>query len=409
MSKALFICFHHSPDDARLYHRQAKLLLQELEGLEVAFLYNHKRALLSSTRQGLKQNISIIEAPEFQKKSLLYRLGRQQYSSRYDKWLTKIRRRGLGLWFHVAGLISLFRQAVSYQPTIIQASDVRELVYSVILSLRTNARLIYDVHEETFEFIYEVVNQMSVTGRVKAYIYEAIEFIALRLCSAVYCVTKDIWSTIRAISPQKEQVYMLHNYLPPKLVPQHCNHHQGNKLRLIYAGSVNTYRGVIETCEYIKTFNSETDQNPTVILDIYAPYSRLLKPYEDDPNIQLMGTVGFSELLNLMSEYDVGTCLLLPIEKYKHSIPMKNFEYMAVGLPVITSNFGQCKKYITLAESGIMIDPRSYDQFKAAILRLKDPAVRRKYGQNGITYTQRNEAVTLEFSQYVEQFKRTTS
>jgi glycosyltransferase involved in cell wall biosynthesis len=60
---------------------------------------------------------------------------------------------------------------------------------------------------------------------------------------------------------------------------------------------------------------------------------------------------------------------------------------MAVGLPVITSNFGNMRKYMEEAKGGICIDPESYDDFENAIMKLFDVETRKKLGENGIRYT----------------------
>ena len=68
---------------------------------------------------------------------------------------------------------------------------------------------------------------------------------------------------------------------------------------------------------------------------------------------------------NLEDGYEIsrrcvaGLAILKPIGNYVKSYPTKVFEYMAVGLPVVTSNFSLYKQIVEDNEVGWCVDPNS--------------------------------------------------
>ena len=63
----------------------------------------------------------------------------------------------------------------------------------------------------------------------------------------------------------------------------------------------------------------------------------------------------------------VGLSVLKPIQNYILSYSTKIFEYMAIGMPVITSNFPLYKEVVEKYECGFCIDPYSPKDLADAI------------------------------------------
>ena len=74
---------------------------------------------------------------------------------------------------------------------------------------------------------------------------------------------------------------------------------------------------------------------------------------------------------------------------------------MSVGLPIITSNFGNLKTYILESNAGICINPQSYDEFKKAIMEMFNPSTRQKYGKNGLNWIQNKGLFRNEAKNYI--------
>lgn len=85
-----------------------------------------------------------------------------------------------------------------------------------------------------------------------------------------------------------------------------------------------------------------------------------------------------------LNESMAGLVTLHPITNYLDSLPVKMFEYMAAGLPVIASNFPLWKEIVETNQCGLCIDPLDPHAIAGAIDYLtKHPEEAERMGRNG--------------------------
>lgn len=102
------------------------------------------------------------------------------------------------------------------------------------------------------------------------------------------------------------------------------------------------------------------------------------------------GSVDFLGMLNrdgvkeVLAKSKVGMVTLLPTPNILDSQPIKLFEYMAAGLPVIASDFPLWRKIVDDAECGICVDPHDSLAISDAVKRImENPDVAMKMGISG--------------------------
>ena len=71
-----------------------------------------------------------------------------------------------------------------------------------------------------------------------------------------------------------------------------------------------------------------------------------------------------------------GLVVLQPTRAYRESLPVKMFEYMAAGIPVIASNFEPWRRVLTEFDCGICVDPTDPGEVAAAIRELDSDRAR---------------------------------
>jgi glycosyltransferase involved in cell wall biosynthesis len=80
----------------------------------------------------------------------------------------------------------------------------------------------------------------------------------------------------------------------------------------------------------------------------------------------------------------VGVALLAPIPNYLESYPTKMFEYMALGLPVVVSNFPLYRGIVEEHAAGLCVDPLEPAAVADAVRRLmSDPREAQAMGRRG--------------------------
>jgi glycosyltransferase involved in cell wall biosynthesis len=93
-----------------------------------------------------------------------------------------------------------------------------------------------------------------------------------------------------------------------------------------------------------------------------------------------------------------GLVTLQPLRNYIEAMPIKLFEYMAAGLPVIASDFPLWKDIVIGNKCGICVNPTRPEEIAAAIEHLiRDRSAARRMGQNG------RDAVETKYNWKVEE------
>jgi glycosyltransferase involved in cell wall biosynthesis len=95
----------------------------------------------------------------------------------------------------------------------------------------------------------------------------------------------------------------------------------------------------------------------------------------------LTGWLSHAEVAALVREFDVA---LAPYSRPQHDFyfsPLKLFEYMACGVPVVAAALGQIEEVVRDGETGLLYPPGQQDALLAACDRLlSDPDLRRRLG-----------------------------
>lgn len=100
--------------------------------------------------------------------------------------------------------------------------------------------------------------------------------------------------------------------------------------------------------------------------------------------IRYIGQVDREKVNELYGNSMVGMLLYQPANNHFEAQPIKMFEYMAAGLPVIASDFPLWKKIIEQNKCGICVDCQNPTEVKDAIIvLLNNPEESERMGRRG--------------------------
>lgn len=293
-----------------------------------------------------------------------------------DKCLVHQSRRVLGipglsaLFFY----IKFFRFAIKYRSVdLLHCNDLGGLLVGVFLKLSgSKAVLVYDSHEYA---INDVPYESGWSIKLKYYL----EKILIRFADEVITVSDSI----------ANEYVRLYDIPKPHLVlncPRYREQDKKNLFRenlsiradqtiFLYQGAFAGGRGIELLLEAFSDL--ESDQNVIVFMG-----QGLLQPViEEKANIS--DTIFFHPavkpdvLLNYTSSANYGInfgedCCL----SYRFSLANKLFEYLMAGLPVLTSNLYEMKRFVETEGVGIVASENTVTGFKQAV---KD-SLRQDYG-----------------------------
>jgi glycosyltransferase involved in cell wall biosynthesis len=100
--------------------------------------------------------------------------------------------------------------------------------------------------------------------------------------------------------------------------------------------------------------------------------------------VDFLGWQSRSEVAALLGRARVGLVLLQPVPHYLTNYPVKLFEYMAAGLPVVASDLPNCRQVVEETGCGLMVDALDPAAIADAVQRLlEDPIEAEEMGRRG--------------------------
>lgn len=112
-------------------------------------------------------------------------------------------------------------------------------------------------------------------------------------------------------------------------------------------------------------------------------------------NVDFVGYCSREKVIQYLKKSKIGISTIHPVGQYPISdnLPTKVYEYMAMGIPVIISNFEYPKRLLSKYKFGISVDPNNVsDIYEAMKTIINDESLRKEMGREG------NKAIKEELS-----------
>jgi glycosyltransferase involved in cell wall biosynthesis len=155
------------------------------------------------------------------------------------------------------------------------------------------------------------------------------------------------------------------------------------KKSVCYVGGISKVRGVLEIVKAI----SEANHSIRLQLagEFYDPQLEIEVTSQPGwQKTEFHGWLSRTDVIDLFTKSFAGLVTLHPTESYKDALPVKMFEYMAAGLPVICSDFPLWREIIEGSACGICVDPKNPKSIAEAIDYLfSEPEVAENMSRNG--------------------------
>ncbi len=151
---------------------------------------------------------------------------------------------------------------------------------------------------------------------------------------------------------------------------------------ICYVGGISKVRGVKELVKSLE-FTNDIRLNLAGNFN-EASLEKEVKLYPSWQNVNELGFLNRSEIVNVYKKSKIGIVTLYPIINYLDSYPVKMFEYMAAGIPVISSNIKLWESIIINNKCGLSVDPLDPNEIAEAInYIISNPILAEEMGRNG--------------------------
>ena len=159
---------------------------------------------------------------------------------------------------------------------------------------------------------------------------------------------------------------------------------KAKKKEICYIGSISEARGIKEIVTAMALLGEECR------LQLAGKFSEdaLEKEVKKNEGWLKVDSLGFLDRMDVKDTLDrsiAGLVILHPTSSYIDSLPVKMFEYMSAGIPVIASDFPLWRQIISGAKCGLLVDPMKPKSIADAIdFIIEHPDHARQMGKNGL-------------------------
>lgn len=278
----------------------------------------------------------------------------------------------------VVGSLRVLGAALKARARIYHFHDPELLPVGLLLKI-LGKTVVYDVHEDYPEQVKSKhYLPVYLRGAVSSLVGLAEKAIAARL-DGIVCATDAI-----AAKFQHGRAITVRNYPLLSHTPHSPSVPRSSFFRLVHlSGTLIPGRGVTSMVRAMELLDDRFELllAGRFVTPEYEAAVRAMAGFE---RVRYIESVPHEQVWALYEECDAGLVCLLPLERYKVSLPVKMFEFMAAGLPVIASDFPLFRELVEGNGCGICVDPEAPERIASAARRLAgDAELVRQMGEMG--------------------------
>jgi glycosyltransferase involved in cell wall biosynthesis len=340
-AKVMIFSSVHPYDDSRIFHKQAKSLAKKGYRVELH--------AVADFEEKVEDGVHIIGVKRMNK-----------------KW-----KRLMNGWI-------LYRRAMKSGADIFHFHDPELLPWGVLIAWCTGCPVIYDSHEDLPKQIHtKPWIPGSIRGPLSRLVHMVEKGLAKRL-AAVITATDSIQEQFRGA----KQVTVIKNY--PLPMPKIEKEDDGVN-RILYVGGISYLRGYREMIAMMDHLPGELKAE----LHLIGPLQHIAPEDQDrerlkQKRVYLHGRIPYEEVQKWLTKGKVGLVCLHPVENYRESLPIKMFEYMAAGLPLVATDFPLWREIVETSNCGLIADALNPKDIAEKVTRiLTDEALRQKMSEDG--------------------------
>lgn len=326
--KIVHIAVQHGPRDNRVYHKECISLAQANEV-----------HLLSGPTDGSDTDAVICH--------------RAETSFGYEGSLVAWLRR------YILSLFVNFRKALRLRGDVYHVHETPLISLGILLK-SVGRRVIYDIHEDAPRQAISIGRNI---GRPwLGYAYSGV-------CLVLENIAKPLFDGFVAATPAigrrfpASRTTVVQNFAHPAEMEAlgkglKAKPYENRSKQVVYLGGLNRMRGAREIIEAAEEISGKSN----VQFKLAGPFDS--SAFENECRnlagwkyVDYLGVLDRKGVLEVLSESRVGLVTMHPLPNYMESWPVKLFEYMAAGVPVIASDFANWREWFGRFDCVRFVDP----------------------------------------------------
>lgn len=262
---------------------------------------------------------------------------------------------------------SVYLKAKALDCDVYHIHDPELLPYGVKLK-KLGKKVIFDSHEDVPAQIMDKEWLPGPLRFVISKLYKLYESYAVGKFDAVVAATPHIAEQFQG---RCQRVVTVNNYPCLDDIKFHEKPFTEREAIICYAGGISEIRGEKIMVEVMQEVDGK--------LIMAGDHKKI-----SIGNIDYVGHLNRDGVNELYGSAVAGFCILLPAKNYYYSQPIKMYEYMAAGLPMIASDFPLWRNVVEENNCGICVNPTNVQAVRSACVELlSNPEKSEQMGRNG--------------------------
>lgn len=289
------------------------------------------------------------------------------------------------------------REALASKAKVCHFHDPELMPAGIILKL-FGRKVIYDVHEDYSKTIATKAWVPQLLRRPLAYAIQSIEWLTAFCADRVFAATP----TIAQHFPPRKTVALQNFPIHDEFNVDEGRRDYAQRASIVtYVGNLTPERGSLEMVRAIGLVNRGFDASLHLAGNIVPP--SLYEEMQQTDGWDRVTSFGFCDrekVNDILARSRIGLVVLHPHPNYVNALATKMFEYMAVGLPVVASDFPLWRQIIEDCAAGLLVDPMKPQSIAEAIeWLLLNPGKAEEMGKRG------REAIRVKYNWAQEEKK----
>lgn len=269
----------------------------------------------------------------------------------------------------------IFFKALKIKASIYHFHDP-ELIFVGFLLRILNRKVVYDVHEDVPAQILTKPYLNTLLKKIISVTFKRFENLISRSFSGIITATPYIKN--RFIKVNSNTIDIKNYPILEEIKLMDWKNKKDNTI--CYLGGIFKERGIIENIKSL-------DESMNLIMAGKISSSHFKNELESFPEwkyVNYKGIVDRKGVEEILKVSKIGLVTLHSFPSYEVSLPIKLFEYMAAGIPIVASNFSMWQEIIESNHCGICVNPHNIEETRKAIRYLLDnETVAKEMGLNG--------------------------
>ena len=271
-----------------------------------------------------------------------------------------------------------FKKAYGLDAELYHFHDPELLRVGLKLSKR-GKKVVYDAHEDVPRQVLDKAYLPTIFRRPLSRLLENFENRIVSKLSGVVTVTPNLHDRFLQSTDQVTQV---RNFPRIEEFQKNSSPSVPKENAVCYVGAITKVRGILNMIDAMQYDNGAKlllgGKFESVDLRNKAMQGKGWK------NVEELGFLDREEVKYMLSRSVAGLVVLEPTPSYLTSIPVKMFEYMIAGIPVIASDFSYWRALIEKEDCALFVNPLKPKEISEGIKKLiENKELAAKMGSNG--------------------------